>query len=175
MSLFRTITDPFVDADALRRRRYGVIEMVDGRLVAIHLRPWPKIVSLIDVSLTGKRHHARRDGNRCLVYYNQPRACPNYLALVYVLSTRDCTLATFRGALGVLDDVARLKRTDAILCDAWNTRISDRLLKRGGWEAHKPSRWHRNFIRRFYGTFPDWSQAAGFADALTHREGARRV
>jgi hypothetical protein len=24
-----------------------------------------------------------------------------------------------------------------------------------GWEPHKPQRWHRNFIRRFYGVYPD--------------------
>ena len=32
--------------------------------------------------------------------------------------------------------------------------ISDRLLARLGWEAHKPQRWHRNYIRRYYGEYP---------------------
>jgi hypothetical protein len=54
----------------------------------------------------------------------------------------------------VLDEVARLKASDAILCDVWNWRISDRLLARWGWQPHKPDRWHRHFIKRFYGVYP---------------------
>jgi hypothetical protein len=49
--------------------------------------------------------------------------------------------------------LAELKGTDAILCDAANTRLSDRLLVRLGWAAHKPQRRRRNFIKRFYGVY----------------------
>jgi hypothetical protein len=152
--LFETVRDLAAQSDVIRRRRYGVIEMVEGRLESIRLRPWPKLVTLADVEFWGRRFHDRRQGNRCLLYYNQPRWHSNFLALKYVLSTRDCTLATFHGALVVLDEIARIKRTDAILCDAWNWRISDRLLARWGWAAHKPSRWHRHYIKRFYGEYP---------------------
>ena len=34
-------------------------------------------------------------------------------------------------------------------------RISSRLAQRWGWEAHKPSRWRRHFIKRFYGSYPE--------------------
>ncbi len=61
-------------------------------------------------------HYLRR-GNRCWLYYRQPRRLPQFLVLDYVISTRGSTLATFRGALNILDDLARLKRSDAILCD----------------------------------------------------------
>ena len=79
---------------------------------------------------------------------------PNYLALKYIVSTLGTSYATFRAALTVLDAIAALKQSDAILCDAANVRITDRLLARFGWEPHKPQRWHRNFIRRFYGNYP---------------------
>ena len=49
---------------------------------------------------------------------------------------------------------ARIKRSDALLCDVASNRISDRLMRRWGWESHKPQRWHRNFIKRFYGQYP---------------------
>ncbi len=81
-------------------------------------------------------------------------ACPNYLALTYILSSRDTTLCQLSQALQTLDEVARIKQSDAILCDAWNLRISDRLFARWGWEPHKPQAWHRNFIKRFYGVYP---------------------
>ena len=33
-------------------------------------------------------------------------------------------------------------------------RISSRLAERWGWQRHKPSRWRRHFIKRFYGSYP---------------------
>ena len=71
-----------------------------------------------------------------------------------------CTLSTFHGGLNVLDQIAQIKNADALLCDAWNSRISDRLLSRWGWQPHTKSRWHRNYIKRFYGTYPAASMPA---------------
>jgi hypothetical protein len=149
-----TITDWLVDRDALARGRYGVIETAAGRLVAVHLRPWPKLVSWPELWPVGSSYHARGAPDRCRLYFNQPRRFANFLALRYMESTTGTSYATFRAALAALDALAELKRTDALLCDAANTRISDRLLARFGWEAHKPQRWRRNFIKRFYGTYP---------------------
>jgi hypothetical protein len=88
------------------------------------------------------------------LYYNQPWRFLNFLALKYVASTGGTSYATFRAALVALDELAELKGVDALLCDAANTRISDRLLARFGWAPHKPQRWRRNFIKRFYGVYP---------------------
>jgi hypothetical protein len=156
-----TLDDPFgAQCEAVRAGRYGMIEISCGRLVAIYLRPWPRIVSVVETDWLGRRWHERCPGDRCLLYYNQPRRHSNYLALKYVVSQRDCTLATFRRAATALDEVARIKRSDAILCDAWNERISDRLLAREGWQPHKPQRWHRNYIKRFYGVYPQMNSPA---------------
>lgn len=163
----RTLHDPLHEREALRRGRYGLIEVVDGRLQAIHLRHWPRIVSALEIEWLGLRWHANRPGNRCLLHYAVPRRFANYLVLKYVVSYRDCTFATFRRSLEVLDAVAQLKRSDAILCDVWNARISDRLLARWGWQPHKPSRWHRHYIKRFYGAYPptrsQWAETAAAA------------
>jgi len=150
-----TVHDFHAQADVVRRRRYGVIDVRGGRLHRIVLRPLPKLISWPDLTLFGAWQHRHRAGDRCLLYYNQPRGSDNFLALKYVVSYRDATLATFHGALQVLDAIARLKRTDAIVCDVANLRISDRLAARWGWEPHCPSRWHRHFIKRFYGQYPD--------------------
>lgn len=155
MSWFpKTITDFDTGHELLRARRYGAIETVAGRLQAIHLRPWPKLVTLPEILPLGPRYHAAGDADRCLLYYNQPWQMPNFLALKYVVSTAGTSYRTSRAALLVLDAVAELKGTDAIVCDAANVRLSDRLMARLGWEPHKPQRWHRNFIRRFYGQYP---------------------
>lgn len=150
----RKTTDLNIDREAIRGGRYGMIEVEGGRLGAIYLRPIPKLVSILDVLVSGRLYHRFAAGDRAYLYYNQPRRHPNYLALAYVLSASDCTLATLRAGLAVLDRIAEIKRCDALLCDASNWRISQRLLGRAGWEAHAPSRWHRNYIRRFYGAYP---------------------
>jgi hypothetical protein len=156
MALFeRTLVDPFgADRNALRDGRYGVIDVRDGQLSAIHVRRCPKIVSALEIEWLGRRRHDNTPGDRCRLYYNQPRRHGNYLALVYVESDRDCTFSSLRRTAEILDDVAQVKQSDAILCVVWNLRISDRLLARWGYEPHKPQRWHRNFIKRFYGTYP---------------------
>ena len=93
--------------------------------------------------------------DRCLLYYNQPLADAEFLGAEIHRLDRGHELRTFRAALVALDAIAELKRTDAIVCDAANVRLSDRFMARLGWEPHKPQRWHRNFIRRFYGKYPD--------------------
>jgi hypothetical protein len=145
---FETVDDLSAASQTLRRRRYGVIEVVGGRLQAIHLRPLAKRVSWWQAKLLGPWLHARSAGDRCLLFYNQPWRQGVFLALPYAISGRETTLATIRRALAVLEDVARLKGTLAIVCDVTNARISDRLLRRWGWEPHAPMRWHRNFIKR---------------------------
>jgi hypothetical protein len=162
---YQTVTDPARQADLLRRRPYGVIHVADGRLVSIRLRPFPKIASVVEARVVGERMHNAAEGllarlrrgvraPGCWLYYNQPLSCPNYLALAYGVSQRGCGLASVQAAARVLDEIARLKQSDAILCDVAGSAISERVLARFGWQPHAPSRWHRNYIKRFYGEYP---------------------
>ena len=154
MPLFQSITDLTADADVIRQRRYGIIECSAGRLTAIRFRPYPKWASLPEALFWGERRHRRWQADSCRLYFNQPLRFPSFLAVPYAFSGRGTKLATFYAALEALDEIARIKRTDAILADILNSRISDRLLARQGWSPHKPSRWHRHFIKRFYGEYP---------------------
>ena len=154
MPLFQSITDLTADAHVIRQRRYGIIECSAGRLTAIRFRPYPKWASLPEALFWGERRHRRWKADSCRLYFNQPLRFPNFLAVPYALSGRGTELATYYAALETLDEIARIKRTDAILADILNSRISDRLLARQGWSPHKPSRWHRHFIKRFYGEYP---------------------
>ena len=142
------------DAELLRQAPYGMLEIADGQLRRIVLRRWPKLISLPEVWWLGGRYHERSAGDCCRLYYNQPRGCPNYLALKYVVSSRAATFASFRRALAVLDEIAWLKQTDAIVCEAYNLRLSDRLAARWGWERHCLTSRRRHFIKRFYGHYP---------------------
>ncbi len=146
--LFAAVTDLEADADRLRRRASGVIETACGRLERVVLRPYPKIVTSIGSRLWGGLEHRLRRGNRCRLYFNHARRFPQFLALRYVVTTRDAEYATFYTALATLDEIARLRGIDALLCDAANLRLSDRFLARLGWAPHAPMPGHRNFIKR---------------------------
>jgi hypothetical protein len=148
-SVVRLVDDP----THIKRHPYGVIEVVDGQLARIVLRPLPKTISVVGVGLFGRWRHQNHRGDFLRIYYNQPRRCPNYLVLKYAESARNTSLGSLTRALAVLDEIARLKQSDALLCDASNHRITAKLLARWGWEPHCPSRFHRHFIKRFYGKY----------------------
>jgi len=154
MRLFETVTDLMGGADVLRRRSYGVIEAAEGRFQRVVLRPFPKIVSTPGIRLIGGWRHQRQTGDRIRLFYNQPWRFPNFLAVTYAESARATSMSTLTRALAVLDEIARLKRSDALLCDVSNDRITTKLLGRWGWEPHCPSWFHRNYIKRFYGVYP---------------------
>ncbi len=154
MRFFETVTDLEAGAELLRRRAYGVIEMADGRFRRIRIRPFPKIISVPEIFFIGNCFHNRVPGDRFWLYYNQPRRFPNFLVLKYVLSTQEASFGSLARALDVLDYIARLKQSDALLCDAGNRRISTKMFERWGWAPHCPSCWHRHYIKRFYGTYP---------------------
>ena len=154
-SILQTVDDLSAAQETLRTGRYGVIETSASRFVAVHLRPWPKLLAWPEFWPVGAAYHVRGQSDRCLLYYNQPRRHLNYLALKYVVTTTGAPFTTIRAALTTLDWIAQIKQSDAILCDAFNPRLSDRILMRQGWAKHRPQRWHRNFIKRFYGEYPE--------------------
>lgn len=155
IKIWQTFHDWQVARDAICSRRYGVIETSGGRFVAIHFRPWPKLLAWPEIWPVGSNYHVRGKADQCLLYFNQPMMHSRYLALKYLVSTFGTSSATVLAAMTMLDAVAKLKRSDAILCDVANARFSDRLISRMGWQSHKPQRWHRNYIKRFYGVYPE--------------------
>jgi len=154
MPLAQIVTDWTRESERLRAARCGVIEVAGERFVQVRLRRFARRPSQAEAILWGRFVHRWRAGDRCWLYFRQPRRHPNFLVLDYVISTCGTGLGTFRGALRLLDDLARLKHADAVLCDVATSRISDRLLARWGWAPHAPGRWHRQFIKRFYGHYP---------------------
>ena len=151
---FETVTHLGRGADSLRRGAHGVIETSDGRFDRVRLRPWPKLASLGGVLLLGQACHRWSKGDRCQLFYDQPRRHANYLAVKYIVSGKGTSYRTFRRALEALDEIARVKRTDALLCELATWRITREMMARWGWEPHLISRWRRHYIRRFYGEYP---------------------
>lgn len=153
--------------DLVRSRRYGMIEVVEGKLIRVHFRPWPKIISSTEATwLGGWQHRHDRFRDRCRLYYNQPRGHSDFLALKYVVSSFGTRYRTFFQATVALDQIARIKGSDAILAEVTNPRITDRMMARWGWQRHLPQRRGRHFIKRFYGTYPAHASMQHASSAL---------
>ncbi len=150
MPLFETVTDLERQQATVRKRRYGVLSVSAGQFEQICFRPFPKLFSIQEFTAIGGWRRRNAAGDRCWLYFNQPRNHSQFIAVKFVIGTPNMSLLTLHAALRTLDRIGQIKGSDALLCDAANLRISDRMLKRFGWEPHAPSRWHRNFIRRLY-------------------------
>jgi hypothetical protein len=92
--------------------------------------------------------------DRCELYYHQAWGAQSFLTLSYVRAGAQTSLTTLYTAALALDEIARLKQSAAIVSHVSNSRISDRLLQRWGWQQHCLNWPGRHFIKRFYGSFP---------------------
>ncbi|PQO29159.1 hypothetical protein C5Y96_15505 [Blastopirellula marina] len=139
--------------DLVRRRRYGVIRVESGTFHSLTLRPWPKLISRLEIETLGRWKHSR-GGDHVRLYYNFPLSSPGFLTLAYIESTQQTTWKTLRRSLEVLDWVAQVRGANASVCELSNEKISTRLMGRLGWEPHCEQLAGRHFIKRFYGQYP---------------------
>jgi hypothetical protein len=139
--------------ELLCRWRAGCIVTAGSRLEAVRGRWWPHVGNLLQVAWDSRFRGLRPD--RCELFYHEPLTAPGFLTLSYVHTGPRTSLSTLYAATLVLDEIARLKGSQAIVCHATNARISDRLFQRWGWQTHCPQWSGRHFIKRFYGVYPD--------------------
>jgi len=157
----RGMCPPIDDLEArgteLARWRAGCIITEAGRLVRVERRWLGYRASRLRV--WWERERRPSGPAQCELYFHQPLGRSGFLVLGYVRSHPAASLATFYCATLALDEIARLKRADAIVAEVSNARLSDRLLLRWGWQRHC-HRWRgRHYIKRFYGNFPAVPQA----------------
>lgn len=130
----------------------GRIVMRAGRFVAIEEHWARSPVSIAQI--WWQSNHGRLRGDECRLDYHIPRGLPSFITLDYIRSGTQTQYQTFVGACHILNEIARLRRSDAIVAHVTNGRISDRFLARLGWERHQEHWRGRHFIRRFYSGYP---------------------
>jgi hypothetical protein len=157
MPLIQSVRDIDAEQHVLMTRAYGMIEVSRGKFDRVQLKPWPKLGSIVEARWVSYWKNTRRPHDGCRLFYNQPLQHRSFLALTYLESSLNTSLETVFTALRVLDRIAYIKRSDAILAEISNERISDKLLRRLGWERHREQSRQRNWIKRFYGTYPVWA------------------
>ena len=153
MFLFPTVSDPLSCADEIRRWRSGRIIMRSGKLIGVQRRLWCGSVSVAQVWWQSR--FGRPNDDYCWLDYHQPFGMPGFLTLDYVRSGTAAGFKSFVGACHVLDDIAQLRGTMAIVAHVSTAAISDRLLQRLGWQQHMDNWSGRHWIRRFYDGYPE--------------------
>lgn len=137
---------------SVKRRSSGVIVAQNGCFHELNLFWFPRYTTVWRVWFD--QYFRRVASDQCRIYFRQPFSAPKYLAVEYFVSGWRTSVQTVDSALRVLDYVAELKKSDAIVAQLKNSRISSRLLRRYGWERHLGDRASRHIIRRFYGVYP---------------------
>lgn len=151
----RPVTNVASDGACLTARRAGCIVTELGRLRGVYGRWWPYAGN--HVQMLWDMRFRRLSSDRCELYYHAPLGSPGFLTLAYIRSGPATSLSTAYAATLILDEIARLKQANAIVCHVTNERIRDRLLLRWGWQTHCPQWSGRHFIKRFYDHYPSIS------------------
>lgn len=140
------------DADAIAQVTRGRIIMRAGRLDSIE-QHWLRSPTSI-AQVWWESNHGRLRGDVCMLDYHVPSGLPNFLTLDYIRSGNETSYRTFIGAAHLLNDIAALRGSDAIVAHVTNVKLTDRFMHRLGWQRHQEHWRGRHFIRRFYDGYP---------------------
>ncbi|WP_153555673.1 hypothetical protein [Roseimaritima sediminicola] len=147
-----TTTIDLSDPVALGKISCGRIVVERGRVVALQRRLLPRQVSLLGVWLDSVFPRGKTD--RCVLDFHRPWGSPGFLTLDYVRSGPQTSFRSFRRAVATLDQVARSQQVLAIVAHVSTNAISDRLLRRWGWQQHCLHWKGRHWIKRFDKGYP---------------------
>jgi hypothetical protein len=164
----RSSCDALADGSESVPRR-GRIVMRGGMLAAVRRRAFGRRGSSFRIWCDA--HFPRGCADCCWLDYRGTRRRPGFLTLEYVRSGPRTSLASFAGALHVLDRIAELREAQAIFAHVGTSAISDRLLRRWGWERHAERLGGRQWVKRFYNGYP----SPNFARYLPESSIARNV
>jgi len=133
-------------ADELQACNYGEVLLSHGELVAIYPRWWPKIASRWEAI----QHTLLRSlpEDVCRAYYAFPRRAPGYMTVIYAHSGPNTHYRTLYRGVKVMEDIARLRNTKAMVCESVNARVDERLLNRWGYVKHAVSLGGNHYIKR---------------------------
>ena len=134
------------NSEKIRSWNYGELELSDGRLIRIVPRWWPRL---------GSQWEAFQDNyirtlpvDFCRAYYAFPRRAPGFMSVLYAQSGPKTQYKTLYRAVVVMDEIAKLRDAQAIVCQTISPRASERLMNRWGYIRHAQSLGENHFIKR---------------------------
>jgi len=125
---------------------FGELELSDGKLLSIRPRWWPRIGSQWE---SFRDSYVRAMPNDVLLaYYAFPRRSPGFMSVLYAHSGPKTQYKTLYRAVLSMDEIARLRKTQAIVCQTVSNLANERLMNRWGYVRHAFSLGDNHFIKR---------------------------
>jgi hypothetical protein len=87
--------------------------------------------------------------DECRFYYSFPHSVPGYMSLLYVHAGEKTSYRTFRQGIVAMDTIARWRKSQAIVCQVTNSRLTHRMMTRWGYVRHAENIGDNHYIRRF--------------------------
>jgi hypothetical protein len=134
-------------AEAVSEVRAGMIQSDASGETLVFGRHWPHWGSQLGVWID--QRFPRLPDDTCRLFFSRPRNCPGFIAFNYGVSGPQTHLRTCIHALQALHRIADLIDARAIVCHASNSRLSDKVMGRWGYERHAKHLAGRHFIKRF--------------------------
>ena len=132
--------------ESLRSWRYGEIEIANGQLTSIYPRWWPRLGSRWESYWD--RYNRKLPTDFCVAYYAFPRSAPGYMSLLYARSGPSTQYKTIYRAVFTLEQIAKLRNSNAIVCEMISERGTERLMNRWGYVRHALSLGDNHYIKR---------------------------
>ena len=134
------------NVDRVRGWSYGELELSNGELLGIYPRWWPKLASQWESFHDNYLRNLPADF--CRVYYAFPRRTPGFMSVLYARSGPNTQYKTLYKAVVVTDEIAKLRNSDAIVCQTISPRASERLMNRWGYVRHAFDLGDNHYIKR---------------------------
>ncbi len=84
----------------------------------------------------------------CTIFYAFPKRTPGFLSVGYLLCGPETKYRTLRAAVDLVEGIARGQGSQAIVCQAFSERLTERLMNRWGYVRHALSLGPNHYIRR---------------------------
>ncbi|MCY2986239.1 MAG: hypothetical protein NTY15_21640 [Planctomycetota bacterium] len=132
--------------DRIQSWRYGEVELSNGELVALYPRWWPRVGSQWESWQDS--YHRTLPTDWCRAYYAFPRRAPGFMSVLYARSGPGTQYKTISRAVSAMDEIARIRDSQAIVCQMVSERGTERLMKRWGYVRHAFSLGDNHYIKR---------------------------
>jgi hypothetical protein len=118
-----------------------------GQLVVVQARWWPRWGTVFGAMMDRVARNLPDD--ECRFYYAFPRTSPGFMSLLYVHAGEKTTYKTFHQGIAAIESLAKLNRSQAIVCQVTNDRLTERMMRRWGYVKHAEHLGRDHYIRRF--------------------------
>lgn len=126
--------------------RFAQLSIFPDGSVSHQTRWFPRWASQWDVAKDETRRSA--SNGECRFFYSFPWRTPGFMAVNYMTSGEQTNYRTMLLGVQILEQIARHKKSNAIVCQAYSDRLSERLMHRWGYVRHALSIGDNHYIRR---------------------------